>query len=96
MGTNNIEKQEEPKPISVDDLKGLMQQLRAFNLQWMEELIKQIKEDETVDQVTRDEVNERKIYNVFNGVVVNGKWKLLIFAQAKELLKHYQGQVPAE
>jgi hypothetical protein len=85
---------EEHKPVTVDDLKKLQSQLREYNLQWMQELIDQIKADASVEKVVSDDVNMRKVYNVFNGIVSNGKWRLLIFTQGSHLLKHYQSQVP--
>jgi hypothetical protein len=95
MSTKKKNKQHTPTEITIDQLKDLMKELRAFNLQWMAELLNQIRADTSVDEADRNEINERKIYNVFFGIVVNGKWKLLIFTQGKALLKHYQDQVPA-
>lgn len=61
--------------------KELQQELKDLNMQWVILLVKQIKEDKAIEKKFK-EVNDRKVYNVFNGIVKDGAWKLLIYQQA--------------
>lgn len=53
-------------------------------MQWVPLLIEQMKSDKEIDKTYR-QVNEKKVYNVFNGIVKNTAWKLVIFKQAVKL-----------
>jgi hypothetical protein len=79
--------------ITRDQLKQLQEDLRPYSLQWISDLLKRIQADKTVDKSDREAVSTTKIYNVFNGIVSNGRWKLLIYNQGKLLLQDYQSKV---
>lgn len=71
--------------ITEEMLKKLQEELRELDLSWVETLCDQIHDDKKVEQRFKDKLSERKIYNVFNGVVRNGAWKVLIYSQADVL-----------
>lgn len=69
-----------------DQFKQLQKDLRELDLKWVSALMLRIAEDESVEEDLKNELTERKIYNVFNGIVKDGKWKMLIFTQATAYL----------
>lgn len=80
--------------IKLPMLKDLQQELKKLNMQWLPLLVKQIQDDETIEEQFR-QINERKAYNVFNGIVTNGAWKLTLYREGKKLKEILQGQVLA-
>lgn len=78
--------------IELSLLKELQQGLKALNQQWVPLLVKQIQEDESIEEQYR-QVNERKVYNIFNGIVTDGAWKLVVFREAKKLKESLQKAV---
>lgn len=67
--------------ITKKKLKTLQSQLKELNMQWVDLLIEQMKKDKELEKNFRN-VNDKKIYNVFNGIVKNGAWKYQIYRQA--------------
>lgn len=67
------------------DFKSLQEELRELDLQWVANLVEVIKKDESVDKEIRKEISERKIYNIFNGVLRNGHWRLAVYTRAKQM-----------
>lgn len=62
-------------------MKSLQGQLKRLNMQWVPLLIEQIKNDKEINKVYR-QVNEKKVYNVFNGIIKNNAWRIMIYKQA--------------
>lgn len=88
-------KRSQAKKIAVNtdlDFKTLQEELRTLDLQWVANLVKKIKEDENIDKDIRKAVTDRKIYNIFNGVLRNGHWRLVVYKQAKQMRDQLQGQ----
>jgi hypothetical protein len=74
-------------------LAQLKLDLRALDLKWTEKLEAQILADKTVDQVYKDDLNVRKIYNVFHNIVRDTGWKVLIYNQGKKLKAKLEKQI---
>lgn len=78
--------------ISPEKLKQLQQELKELNMQWVPLLVTKIKTDKTIDKAFKG-VNDRKVYNVFNGIVKNGAWKVVVYGKGSELKEELQSKL---
>lgn len=88
-----MKKRDTPKEITAEMMKDLQAQLRSYDLAWKDRLVKQIKEDKTVDLKFRKAVKQQKLYNVLNGIVRDGAWKLMVYTQATTLRDAYKNEL---
>lgn len=70
--------------ITHSDFSRLKKELKALNPKWVNKLVETISVDDTKDDSLND-VNEKKIYNIFNGQIKNGAWRAYVYKRAKEL-----------
>lgn len=82
-----------PTEITLEMMKELQTQLRGYDLAWKDRLVKQIEEDETVDLKFRKDIKASKLYNVLNGIVRDGAWKLMVYTQAVALRDAYKKEM---
>lgn len=100
MLTNATKMKKKNKPvletITPEMLKDLQQELKQLNTQWVPELVKLMNAEKKNDRALRNsfrKINDRKIYNVFNDVVKNGAWKMLIYKYGKKLKEGWVSEV---
>jgi hypothetical protein len=82
-----------PTEITIEMMKDLQTQLRGYDLSWKDKLVKQIKEDKTIDLKYRKNIKQQKLYNVLNGIVRDPAWKLMVYTQAVILRDAYKSQL---
>lgn len=78
--------------VPLEKFKELQHDLRQYNVNWMDDLLKHISEDKTLEKKVREQSTQRKIYNVLNGVIRNGQWKLFVLKQLHALLDDYKSK----
>jgi hypothetical protein len=78
--------QTKKRKITPKKLKTLQTQLKNLNIKWVNLLVEQMQND---DKLYKEygAIDGRKVYNVFNGVVKDGGWKLLMYKQGTKLKK---------
>lgn len=77
--------------ITKKDLKELQKKLKSLDKGWVERLEKKIIADNPKSEFT--EVNDQKIYNIFNQRLSNGAWKRVVYKSAKALLTELQEEI---
>ncbi len=94
MGTPSKKSSKKPiSKITAEMLKELQDELRELDLGWVEKLEEQIRKDKSVDQKYIGALSARKIYNVFNNIVRNNGWKVLMYSQGKTLRGKLESQM---
>lgn len=78
---------------SIIILTKLQVELRELDTNWITKLEQQILADETVDNVVKEILTVRKIYNVFHNIVRNHDWRMLIITQSKKLKSELEKQI---
>ncbi len=79
--------------ITDEMLKNIQRDLKELNIGWVKLIIDKVKADTTVDKKTKKAFNDRKVYNVFNGVIKNGALRLLMYKHGAELKEELEGMV---
>ena len=80
------------KKITPQKLKTLQKQLKNLNIKWVTILVDQIQNDKSkADDF--NSIDDRKVYNVFNGIVKDGGWNLFLYKQGKKLKKKLENEV---
>jgi hypothetical protein len=81
-------------PITVKELKALQKKLKELDGNWMSLLIEKVKKvGKTKKDKNLKEVNGRKIYNIFNGLIVDNYWRMLVYEYGSELRKELENKV---
>lgn len=77
--------------ITKTDLKKLQKQLKQLNKGWVDLLEKKIIEQHPDDEYS--DVNDQKIYNIFNQRLSNGAWKTVVYKCAKLVLADLEEEI---
>ena len=77
--------------ITKKDLKKLQKQLKQLHKGWVELLEKKIIELYPEEEFA--DVNDQKIYNIFNQRLSNGAWKTVVYKCAKLLLADLEQEI---
>lgn len=77
--------------ITKKDLKELQKKLKGLDKGWVERLEKKIINDHPDSEFAQ--VNDQKIYNIFNQRLSNGAWKRVVYKAAKALLIQMQEEI---
>lgn len=93
-----MSKKETTVDITKDDFESLHKRLKELDNSWAETLVQMVNDEIEKDPVAykgMEACSRIKVYNVFNGVVRNTKWKMLIYAQGLEFIKEKEQQISA-
>lgn len=73
-------------------LKKLQRELKGYNKNWSELLVEEINSDPFIDDEYKD-VNRSKVYNVFNNVVREGAWRLIVYKYGQQLKDKLENEI---
>lgn len=82
--------------ITKDDFEKLHARLKELDNGWAETLVKMVNDaidEDPVKYAGMTKCERIKVYNVFNGVVRNTKWKMLVYAQGLEFIREREEQL---
>lgn len=90
--TNELIMAKKNKGITLVMLKKLQKELKGYNKNWSELLIEEMIIDNSLDDEYKD-VNRSKIYNVFNNVVREGAWRLIVYKYGQQLKERLEKEI---